>query len=321
MIRRVNRERTSDIVPDAHVLEFQDSISGTQCVDGDVINADAYVLEYILNDDSRSMREFIRIYIESDEVTAAFEVVKPELYFYLWQLAIEHDAYEICLLFLSLSGTIMPVINPDTFKYLTVIYRNFWSSDSNRMAENIFIPIILYNDVEMLLMNAMNFLNQYNRDLEISSLTDEEIDITYSGVIDTNIEMTRIENDIANGEIHGDVGGLELYENNQLPGDRYIRLNSNRLIEYLEEFERVIDKTYGYPYRSIFDLACAVGDINVFKKLKDQGVSFNPDRAPELLSPRYYGFIEQLGEVYNFDSSKLPLGGIFSTLSEFLIVD
>lgn len=307
----------SEIVEYSHIYEFQDSITGTQCVDGDVINLDAFITEFLYNDDAVGLESFIRTYVESDHLTADFELVKPALYMYMWESAILADAYEICLMMMELSGRIIPMLNPEMFKDLTVIYRTFWTTSRPELIDNVLTTIIEHDDIEILLMNAMYFLDQYRSNVELQSLTDAVIDVELSGVVNINHDLADVQTDIATGDLKGDVGGLELYENTQLPGDRFLYINPDRILQYLDEFEEVIRKTYDSPYRSIHDLACDAYDYTIFYDLRDAGVDFDSSRAPDLLSPRNYHYIEELGEVYDFDSARIPLGGVFGSVDSY----
>ena len=310
-----------EIVDYAHIYEFQDSITGTECMDGDVINADAFIGEFLSNDDGVGMEEFIRTYIESEYLTADFERVKPVLYTYIWESAIAADAYEVCLTLMELSGYLIPMLNAEMFKDLTVIYRAFWTTAKPEMITNILVNLIELDDIEILLMNAMYFLDQYNSNFELQSLTDSLMEVELSGIVNSNQYIADVQTDISTGELKGDIGGLELYENNQMPGDRFIDINPDRLLEFLPEFREVIRKTRGFPYLSIIDLACDCYDRNIFADLRDSGVPFDPDNAPNLLSPRNYHFIEEIGEVYDFDSSLVPVSGLFGVTQSYARVD
>lgn len=312
----------NNLIEDAPIYEFMDSITGTQCEDGDVINVEAYITEYLLNDDAYAMDQFIRTYIAHDHLTPQFQRILPELVWYIWQLAILNNSWNVVMRLMELSGNILPMINTDALTDMTAIYRYFWTTQDTNMIEDAIVPMIKYDDIDMLLMNSLYYLSQYSQNVNISSMNDAELYIDYRGVVETSREIAEIESDIATGQLKGDVGNLDLYENNQMPGDQFVRLNAQRLIDYLDDFIRVIDATYGSPYRSIFDVAGVLVELNdanskIFEVLRDEGVEFDPVNAPMLLSPEQYGYIEQIGEVYGFDSSKVQLGGVLSQLSSF----
>lgn len=312
----------NNLIEDAPIYEFMDSITGTQCEDGDVINIEAYITEYLLNDDADAMDQFIRTYIAHDYVTPKFQRILPELMWYIWQLAILNNSWNVVIRLMQLSGNIIPMVNTDALTDMTAIYRYFWTTQDTDMIEDAIIPMLKYDDIDILLMNSLYYLSQYSENMKIASMNDADLDIDYRGVFSTSHEIAQIETDIATGQLKGDVGNLDLYENNQMPGDYFIRLNAQRLIDYLDDFIRVIELTYDSPYRSVFDVAAVLVELDqtnsdIFERLRDEDIEFDPEEAHRLLSPEQYGYIEQIGDAYEFDSSRVELGGVLSQLSSY----
>lgn len=327
----INSDNLIDYAP---VYEFMDSLTGTRSRSkfgtpdaseyeiADIVNIESFITPYLLNDDAEGIEEFIRTYIASDHLTPQFQLIIPEITMHIWEMAILNDAWNVVMTLMELSGIILPMIDENTFTDLETIYRYFWTAPDTDIIDDAIVVMIKYSDIEMLLRNSLYYLSAYHENYNLASMNDDQIDMTFRGVFDTNSDIATIESDIATGEIHGDVGNLDLYDSNQMPGDTFMTFNSQRLIDYLDEFIKVIDLMYGSPYRSIFDVAAVLVDMEmddgtIFELLRDEGVEFDPAESQNLLSPEQYRFIEEIGEVYGFDSSKVEEGGIFGTLTSY----